>query len=272
VYAKIFGSPIYHAAFWQPMNSRKITKTHLIIVPALSLVLAACSHDPVIGEYQRDLQRQGFVGYNQPIGDPKNPSDWNKLGPGTILRTGKTQDYYYPAKTLVGDAGVQAAIDPKNASPISLFTEKRVSGYDLDGKGGWTLDAVNQISGSLNLKDTTNVDVQFGNAWKANPKGEGEWHQLLSSAKDLDSTCRRGLRKGQFAVVQNVVWTDSIRYYFKQNKAGGGSVVYKLSVQDIANLNAKGYKVIDGGVQVDHPRFIAFTPLPAVANDVDGRR
>lgn len=246
-------------------------KIQLIIIPVLSLLLAACAHDPVIGEYQRDLQRQGFVGYNQPIGDPRNPSDWNKLGPGTILRTGRAQDYYYSAKTLIGDAGVQAAMDPKNASPISLFSGRRVSGYDLDGKGGWSLDAVNQISGSLNLQGTTNVDVQFGNAWKANPKGEGEWHQVLSSARNLDATCRNALRKGQFAVVQSAVWTDSVRYYFKQNKEAGASAIYKLSDQEIANLQAKGYRVIDGGVQVDQPRFIAFTPLPGVENDLGAK-
>jgi hypothetical protein len=237
-------------------------------IAVVSLVVAACAHDPQVGEYQRRLKSQGFVGYNQPVGDPRNLNDWNKLGPGTILRTGKAQDYYYPAKSLIGDGGVQAAMEPKNASPISLFSGRRVSGYDFDGKGGWTLAAVNKISGSLNLKSTTNVDLQFGNAWKANPKGEGEWHQLLSSARDLDPTCRNALRKGQFAVVQNAVWTDSVRFYFKQNKQGGGSGVYKLSDQEIANLQAKGYRIIDGGIQVDQPRFIAFTPLPGAGNDV----
>lgn len=247
-------------------------KTERVIIPVLSLLLAACARDPAIGAYQRDLQNQGFVGYNQPIGDPKNPNDWNKFGPGTILRTAKTQEYYYPAKTLIGDAGLQAAMDPKNASPVSLFSGRKVSGYDLDGKGGWTLDAVNQISGSLNLKGTTNVDLQFGNAWKANPKGEGEWHQLLSAAKDLDRTSRNALRKGQFAVVQSVVWTDSVRYYFKQSREGGASAVYKLSGQEIANLQAKGYRVVDGGVQVDQPRFIAFTPLPEAGKDLPDQR
>lgn len=238
----------------------------------LPVSLVGCAHEPVIGEYQRALREQGFVGYYQPVGDPRNVNDWNKFGPGAILRLGRTQDYYYPAKTLVGEPGVRAAMDQQNASLISLFTGRRVSGYDIDGKGGWTLQAVDQISGSLNLKSATEVDVQFGNAWKANPKGEGEWHQLLASAKDLDSICRNALRKGQFAVVQNAIWTDSVRYYFKQSKEGGGSVDYKLSVQEIANLQAKGYRVIDGGVEVDQPRFIAFTPLPGANNDIGATR
>jgi hypothetical protein len=243
-------------------------KRAVLLFSVLPLVFTACTHEPVAGEYQRYLRGNGYVGYFQPVGDPRNPNDWNKYGPGTILRAGKAQDYYYGAKTLIGQTGLQAAMDPKNASPINFFGGKRASGYDFDGKGGWTLDAVDQISGSLNLKSATEVEVQFGNTWKANPKGEGEWHQLLASTRDLDSTCRNGLRKGEFAVVQNAIWTDSVRYYFKQSKQGGGSADYKLMDQEIANLQAKGYRVIDGGVQVDQPRFIAFTPLPAAASDV----
>src|ERR1700730_12675045 len=108
-------------------------KINLALFGVLPLILNACAHEPVIGEYQRTLQKQGFVSYYQPVGDPRNVNDWNKFGPGTILRVCKVQDYYYPAKTLIGEAGVQAAMDPRNASPISLFSGKRVSGYDLDG-------------------------------------------------------------------------------------------------------------------------------------------
>jgi hypothetical protein len=160
-------------------------------------------------------------------------------------------------------------MNPQNASPISLFSGKRVSGYDIDGKGGWSIDAVNQIAGAIQLKSVTNVDIQFGKSWLANPKPEGELHQALAAAaKDIDDTARAALRKREFVVVQNAVFTDSVRYYFKQNKEGGGSAVYKLSAQEIASLQAKGYRVIDGGVEVDQSRFIAFTPLPNAGNDV----
>jgi hypothetical protein len=38
--------------------------------------LVGCAHEPVIGEYQRALQKQGFVGYYQPVGDPRRyPTD-----------------------------------------------------------------------------------------------------------------------------------------------------------------------------------------------------
>ena len=113
------------------------------------------------------------------------------------------------------------------------------------------------------------MDIQFGKSWLANPKAEGELHQALAAAaKDMDDTARTALRKGQFVVVQNAVFTESVRYYFKQNKEGGGSAVYKLSAQEIVSLQAKGYRVIDGGVEVDQPRLIAFTPLPNAGNDV----
>ena len=69
-------------------------------------------------------------------------------------------------------------------------------------------------------------------------------------------------------MVQNAVFGQSVRYYFKQSKEGGGSAVYKLSGQEIANLRAKGYKVIEGGVEIDQPRFIAFTPLANPGQDI----
>jgi hypothetical protein len=233
------------------------------------LLVAACSSTKTVpGAFQKEIRAQGFASFNQPIGDPHNLNDWNKFGPGAVLRT-KTQGYYYPAKTVIGNDGVKDAMNPQNMSPISLFSDKRVSGYDIDGKGGWSLDAVNQISGAIQLKSVTDVDIKFGKSYLANVKGEGELHQALASAaKDMDETARTALRKGQFAVVQNAVYTESVRYYFKQNKEGGGSVVYKLSAQEIANLQAKGYRVIDGGVEVDEPRFIAYTPLPNAGNDV----
>jgi hypothetical protein len=244
------------------------TTSYLIFLIGL-LFLAACrTTNPVGGEFQKQIRAQGFASFNQPIGDPHNVNDWNKFGPGTVLRA-KTQSYYYPAKTLLGNQGLQDAMNPQNASPISLFSGKRVSGYDIDGKGGWSIDAVNQIAGAIQLKSVTNVDIQFGKSWLANPKAESELHQMLSAAaKDMDDTARTALRKGQFVVVQNAVFTESVRYYFKQNKEGGGSAVYKLSAQEIVSLQAKGYRVTDGGVEVDQLRFIAFTPLPAAGNDI----
>jgi hypothetical protein len=249
-------------------------KMKLLLAAILPLSFVGCVFDGSdMHDYQTAIRRQGYVAYYQPVGNPRNVKDWDKFGPGAILRASKTQEYYYAANKLIGPAGVRAAMDRKNASPVSLFSGKRVSGYDIDGQGGWTIDAANKIGASLNLKSVTNVDIQFGKAYKANPKGEGDWHRLVAAKQGkFDSTCRDSLRKGNFVVVQNAIWTDSVRYYFKQNKEGGGSADYKLSDQEIASLSVKGYKVIEGGVQVDQPRFIAFTPLPNVANDIGGGR
>ena len=246
-----------------------IMKNTIPFLITVSLFLTACATtNPTIGEYQKQIRAQGFSSFNQPVGDPGNVNDWNKFGPGTVMRA-KTQAYYYPAKVLLGNQGVRAATDPKNASPINLFSGKRVSGYDIDGKGGWSLDAVNQIAGALQLKSVTDVDLKFGKSWLANPVGEGELHQALAAAsKNMDATARTGIRKEQLTVVQNVVFTDSVSYFFKQSKQGGGSVVYKLTAQEIANLQAKGYRVVDGGVEVNQRRFIAFTPLAGAGNDV----
>lgn len=243
-------------------------RSAFLLLLTAAFIAGGCNTTPVIGAFQKEIRAQGFASFNQPIGDPANSNDWNKFGPGVVLRT-KTQTYYYAAKIVIADEGVQQAMDLKNASPISLFSGKRVSGYDLDGKGGWSLDAANKIAGSLQLKSLTDIDIKFGKARLANPKSEGELHQALRAAgKDMDDEARTAIRKGQFTVVQNVVIADSIRYYFKQKKEGGGSAEYKLSTQEIAELQAKGYRIIDGGVEVDEPRFIAFTPLPNPGKDI----
>ena len=247
-------------------------KTQLQVLIVLAVVLlASCANNPVIGEYQKQIAAQGFTAYSRPSGDTHNAKDWDKFGPGTILRT-QQQTYYEPARTLIGKKGVEQAMKPENASPISLFSGKRVSGYDLDGKGGWTLDAVNQIAGAIHLKSDTTVDLQFGKAYLANFKSEGEMHRALRAAvPKLDSTTRTALRRGSFAVVQNAVFTDSIRYLFKQAKVGGGSAAYKLGPEEIAALTAKGYRIVDGGVEVGQPTFIAFTPLPEAGEDMPGK-
>jgi hypothetical protein len=240
----------------------------LLIFSAVAAGGCASQSEVGVGAFQKEITSRGFASFNQPIGNPNNPNDWEKFGPGVVLRT-KNQTYYYPAKMLISEPGVQRAMDLKNASPISLFSGKRVSGYDIDGKGGWTIDAANKIAGSLQLKNVTDVEIQFGNARLAGPLSEGELHQALRVfAKDMDEEARTALRKGLFSVVQNVVIADSVRYYFKQKKEGGGSVQYKLSDQEIANLEAKHYRVIDGGVEVAEPRFIAFTPLPNPWKDI----
>lgn len=241
------------------MKQRIILRSLVLVLPVL---LAACQTTTPIGEYRKLIRAQGYAAYNQPVGDPGNLNDWNKFGPGTVLRA-KQQTHYYPAKTLLGDQSVRDASKTANHSPVSLFSNRRVSGSEFDGKGGWTLDAVNQIAGSLKTKTDTEVDIQFGKAWLANSVAESTLTQELGKAgHNLDATSRRALRKGEFVVVQNAVFTDSIRYFFKQSKEGSASVTYKLSAEEIASLQAKGYKVVNGAIEVNERRFIAFTPLP----------
>ena len=249
-----------------------MTKHPLLLLALAALAFTSgCTTSPQIGAYQKAIKDAGFTAYNQPVGDVHNAKDWEKFGPGTIVRA-KNQAYYYPATIVIGADGVQSAIDPKNASPIGLFSGRKVSGYDFDGQGGWTLDAVNQISGTIGLKRDTTVDLQFGKAYLANPLGEGAMHQALTKARpEIDGVARKALQRGQFACVQNAVWTESIRYTFKQTTNNGASATYKLAAEEIAALTAKGYKVIDGGVEVNAPTFIAFTPLPSPGADVADR-
>jgi hypothetical protein len=247
----------------------KIMKNQTVLLSLLAvLFLAGCAGNPVVGAYQKEIQGQGFTAYYRPSGDASNRNDWDKFGPGTILRS-KQQTYYEPARTLIKESGIKAAMKRENASPISLFSGKRVSGYDFDGKGGWTLDAVNQIAGFIKFDSSTTVDIQFGKAYLANFMSEGEMHRAVRAAlPQLDSTTRDALRRGGFVVVENAVYTDSVRYFFKQTKEGGASATYKLSAQEIAALQAKRYRIVNGGVEVSQPTFIAFTPLPDVAADI----
>ena len=244
-------------------------KIQTVLIASLpALFLTACSTAPVPGAYQKEIRAQGYTAYSHPIGDTQNVKDWDKFGPGVILRA-KEQTYYEPARTLLGESGPQDAMKPENASPVGLFSNKTVSGYDFDGKGGWTLDAVNKIAGSVQFKKDTTVDVQFGKAYLANFKSEGEIHRAVRAAlPNLDATTQKALRRGDFSVVQNAVYTDSVRYTFKQATQSGGSATYELSAQEIAALTAKGYKIVQGGVEVSQPTFIAYTPLLGAADDV----
>lgn len=247
----------------------KIQLRLLILLPVF--LLAACETASVSGEYQRQIAAQGFTAYYRPSGDTLNVKDWDKYGPGTILRS-KQQTYYEPARTVIGTAGVKAAMKPENSSPISIFKSATYSGSDLDGKGGWSLDAVNQIAGAIHFKKDTTVDLSFGKTYLANFKSEGEMHRALRAAvPKLDSTTRKALRGGSFAVVQHAVYADSIRYIFKQAKEGGGSATYKLGPEEIAALTAKGYRIVDGGIEVSQPTFIAFTPLPEAGRDMPSK-
>src|SRR6267142_1727476 len=122
-----------------PNSNPPLMKKNALLVAVFPLVLAGCVFNSAeIRDYQSAIRKQGYVAYYQPVGNPRNVKDWDKFGPGTILRASKTQEYYYAANKLIGPAGVRSAMDRKNASPVSLFSGKRVSGYDIDGKGGWT--------------------------------------------------------------------------------------------------------------------------------------
>ena len=91
-------------------------KTKLLVVAIVSAWLVGCaSNSSELTDYRNAIRKQGYVAYYQPVGNPRNVKDWDKFGPGTILRLGKTQEYYYAANKLLGPAGVRAAMDRKNA-------------------------------------------------------------------------------------------------------------------------------------------------------------
>lgn len=218
--------------------------------------------NPKFGEYEKVLQAHGLTAYVPPAGDKGNVKDWNQFGPGTVLRV-KNQGYYYPAKTLLGEQAVLDAMKPENATPISLFSGKRFSGYDFDGSGGWTLEGLNQIQGAVGANAFTDVEVQFGNAWKVNPKSESELQEALRvAAKEFLPGIVKALKRKQFVVVQDIVWTDSVRYVLKKGSAGSVSATYKLGPEEIAKLKAQGFQADEGGVIIDSPRFIAYRALP----------
>ena len=83
-----------------------------LVLAAYAVIGLGCTSNPAIGAFQKEIRDQGFSAFNQPIGDPHNLNDWNKFGPGAVLRS-KMQTYYYSAKTLIGDQGVRDAMNPQ---------------------------------------------------------------------------------------------------------------------------------------------------------------
>lgn len=71
----------------------------LLAIVLLSLV--GCAFDSEMHDYQAAIRRQGYVAYYQPVGNPRNVKDWDKFGPGTILRLGKHRSIITPQRLLI---------------------------------------------------------------------------------------------------------------------------------------------------------------------------
>jgi hypothetical protein len=242
----------------------------LLAAVAVPCLFAACHQSAEVGAYEQRFKQLGYKPYYPPIGNTQNLNDWNKYGPGVIFRD-STHEYYQGANTVIGQAGVKAAADKANWSPEGRLSGTKASGYDFDGNGGWSLDAVNRIAGTIGVKRDTTVELQLGNVWVSNPLGEGDLHGDLAKAP-VDATARAGLRRGTFSCVLSAIWADSVSYTFKQAAQSGASVNYKLTVQEIAALQAKGYKVVNDSIQVNSPTFIGYLPLPNAGADVTPKR
>jgi hypothetical protein len=233
-------------------------------------LFAACQQSAEIGAYQQRFKQLGYRPYYPPIGNVQNLNDWNKYGPGVILRD-STHEYYQGASTIIGQAGLRAAANKANWSPEGRLSGTKASGYDFDGNGGWSLDAVNRIAGTIGVKRDTTVELQLGNVWVSNPLGEGDMHADLAKAP-LDSNARAGLRRGSFSCVLSALWADSVSYTFKQSSQNGAGANYQLTAPEIAALQAKGYSVNNNSIQVSSPTFIGYLPLPNARADVTPKR
>lgn len=240
----------------------------LLSTLALSIFSQACKSTLTKDQYKETIIQQGYLPYNHPSGNVQNPKDWAKFGPCTILRK-KEQTQYESATILIGDDGVLEAMKPENSSPITLFSDQTVTGYEYSANGGWSFDAANKIAAAANLKNDKTLEIHFGPSHEASYLSESVLHQKLKgSLHKLSAACKAGLRNNTFVVVQNAIYTDSIRYTFKQTSTQGASVTYKLTNQEIASLTAKGYKVTENSIEVTQPTFIAYVPLPDVTKDI----
>ncbi len=234
----------------------------LLVILGSCLVLTACQTDTK-SAYVKPLAELGFIAYFPPQGDPKRVSEWEKYGSGTIIRR-KQQSYYYGADFLLDPDGIATAADPAYHAPFSLFQNKRVSGYEFDGQGGWTLDGANQIKAALQGRKITSFDVKFGPAHVANHLSGNEFARLLAARSgDLDATARRELRRGRFDVVTDPIYVESMTFFAKEASSSGGEASLQITAQDAAKLKASGFSIVEGGVRIDEPRFIAYRPLPA---------
>jgi hypothetical protein len=237
------------------------------------LTLSGCATKNIpAGRYATLLKEQGFVAFIPPQGDPGNRQDWKKYGPGAIIRT-DSQSRDYDADFLIGSKGVTAAKNPQNSSPVDFLSGKTVSGSEFDGRGGWSLDAVSQIGAVVNLANTSEVEITFGKSWLSSPLPMAELRQKVSAqSKSIDSDTKLNLKRGRSVVVEGAVYTDSLRFDFKSTKSSSGGASLNLSQKEVAALNAKGFKVVSGGIEINTPRFIAYRALPDTDRLVEDSR
>ncbi len=240
---------------------------HLSSLVVISLALAACGTRAgkiTSDAYASLLQQEGLVAYTPPQGNPASRTDWKKYGPGTIIRRGRFE-YEQGAAFLLGEDGVTLAMSPEQAAPYNLFSNKVVSGNQMDDQGGYSLHGVGDLAAQLNLSRDTEIEVKLGNTKISQPLALGEFRQLVRShASKIDPDTLTNLRQGKSDIITAAVFTDSLTYTFKKKVDNGGSVSLKVADKDLGNLKDRGYSTIDGSVVVPASTFLYYRPLENV--------
>src|SRR5450432_486241 len=149
------------------MNTRHIIKVP--ITCGFMFLVAACAQE---NDLIRKQMQQGFVPYIPPQGNPANYAGWNNYGPGMIIDA-KGYNSQRSAERDLGKAEVKRimmeANDPANRTPYAALSNRRTSGSDFDGAGGWSWSAAANVKASLSLSNATTIDLKFGNTWVSSP-------------------------------------------------------------------------------------------------------
>ncbi|WP_386780365.1 hypothetical protein [Luteolibacter ambystomatis] len=202
-----------------------------------------------------------------PTGDPTKSSEWEKFGPGAIVKR-DSQSYEQRAQFLIGKKGVADAQSPDAISPVYFFKRKLISGSNFDASGGYTLPGVADIQASASKTKDKEVEVELGNVYKSQPLGLGELNQILAKkAGSIYAGTRTNVRREKSDVVAAVYYTDGITYTFHEKSSTAGSVKVDVTSADIsAELKAKGVSDINGSVHVPTKVFLGYEPVTDVKN------
>jgi hypothetical protein len=235
-------------------------KTIQLITIVATTFLVGCSTSKLTDKaYYGIMDREGLVPFMPPQGNPNHANDWNKYGPGAIVDN-KSYETNKRASFLLGADGVANALSPDQATDYHLLNNKTVSGNNLDGSGGYSLQAVGDIEAKLNLADVTNIEVTFGNTKISQPVEIDHFQSIVRNSHISKQTCD-GIRRKQLDIVTAVVFTDSLKFTFSKRTDAGGEAKVTITDKDLGSLTYKGYKAVDGSVLVSSPTFLYYRPL-----------
>lgn len=231
-----------------------------LILPLFIAILPSCAWFPPRSDstIQTTLRKEGIVPFSLPTGNPTNPKDWNKFGPGAVLdvKDGVSRGNFHSSmNTFWADGGtsVTEAMNPQQHASLK-FPDKINLSRGRNGNFGGSMIAQEAaiIAANAGFQDVSKVQVVLAGVSRSQPFSVDAITKRAAAAP---------LPKGTSRVLAPVFAND-ISYTFESasSDSGYGSLTVSPSAQ--AKLQAKGYKVTNNTLVSTGPVFLGFYPCP----------